>query len=90
MKPPRELHADNVVDTNNFFSLMCHPRFVRLSMHYGRVDSTVIFCMRPPELVPGYLQERLNYVRSLVADAPRPPWWRRMLDAIQPHGSFQT
>jgi hypothetical protein len=65
--------ADRHLSTQEFWTAMCDPAFVRLSMNYGRIGPEILYCGMPPELVPGFIER----VRAQIIEDLQPgePTW---------------
>ncbi len=56
------------VDTDSFWELMCDLRFVRLSIHTGKIEDLFYFVPIPPEQAEGFMEGiRQSIVRDLGA-----------------------
>lgn len=75
------VHANSAEE---FWSQMCHPRFVRLSLHYGRIGETIIYCAAyPPEHRPGFIESKMaGMAKDLALDEFTRPLLRERLKAF--------
>ncbi len=69
------------MDTGPFWDAMCDVRFHRLSPHYGQIEGRVIYCGKPPELVPGFIEDKINRILHALEEPPSlwqilMSWWR--------------
>lgn len=57
--------------TEEFWQQMRRPGFVRLSLRIGQCGADKFYCETPPELIPGFMRERMREVLEWTGATPQ-------------------
>jgi hypothetical protein len=56
-----------MVNAMEFWTLMCDPRFVRVSPLCGRIGADVYITLEAPEDIPGFIDQRIAGIKAVYA-----------------------